>query len=57
VDGDARRARLRAGVISIPVGRGRHRVVLQVSDHQESRNMENVPRILPNTARLAVTVR
>jgi len=57
VDGDARRARLRAGVISIPVGRGRHRVLLQVSDHQESRNMENVPRILPNTARLAVTVR
>jgi subtilisin family serine protease len=57
VDGRERRASLRGGVISIRVGRGRHRVVLQVSDHQESRNMENVPRILPNTARLAVTVR
>ena len=57
VDGQARSASLRRGVISIQVGRGRHRVVLQVSDFQESRNMENVPRILPNTARLALTVR
>ncbi len=29
--------------------RGRHRLVLQVSDYQESRNMENVGPILPNT--------
>jgi subtilisin family serine protease len=46
------RARLVAGRIRIPLGglaRGRHTVTLQVSDHQESKNMENVPRILPNT--------
>lgn len=38
--------------ITVPVGRlssGRHRVVLQVSDHQEAKNMENALRVLPNT--------
>ena len=40
-----------------PLGLGRHRLVLQVSDYQETRNMENVPRILPNTARLSVRFR
>jgi hypothetical protein len=47
------RAAYAAGRIRIPVGslgRGRHTATLQVSDHQESKNMENVPRILPNTA-------
>ncbi len=29
--------------------RGRHPLLLQVSDYQESRNMENVGPILPNT--------
>jgi len=29
--------------------RGRHRLSLQASDYQETRNMENVPQILPNT--------
>jgi subtilisin family serine protease len=48
--------------IAIPVGRlspGRHRLVLQVSDHQEAKNMENAFRILPNTTRqeLSFTVR
>ena len=48
--------------ITIGVGRlssGRHRLVLQVSDHQEAKNMENAFRILPNTTRqeLAFTVR
>ncbi|MDQ4029996.1 MAG: S8 family serine peptidase [Actinomycetota bacterium] len=57
VDGVERRVSFRRGVITIRVGRGRHRVLLQVSDHQESRNMENVPRILPNTARLALSLR
>ena len=37
-----------AGAIAVAGG-----VVLLLSDHQESKNMENVPRILPNTARLA----
>jgi subtilisin family serine protease len=39
--------------------RGRHRFTLRVSDYQEPKNMENVPKILPNTARLhaAFTIR
>jgi hypothetical protein len=51
-------ASFRGGRIRIRVGslrRGRHRLLLQVSDHQESKNMENVPRILPNTTVLAVS--
>ena len=28
---------------------GRHRLVLQVSDYQEDKNSETVPRVLPNT--------
>ena len=42
---------------TIPVGRlsaGRHRLVVQVSDHQEAKNMENALRILPNTTTLNV---
>jgi len=53
IDGGVlREASYRAGRIRIPVGGlapGRHRLTLQVSDHQESKNMENVLRILPNT--------
>ena len=30
-------------------GPGRHRVVFTAADYQEMKNMENVPRILPNT--------
>jgi hypothetical protein len=44
--------------ILVPVGRlspGRHRVELQVSDHQEAKNMENALRILPNTRSLSAT--
>jgi hypothetical protein len=38
---------------------GRHRLLLRVSDYQETRNMENVARILPNTSTLEafVTIR
>ena len=35
-----------------PLRRGRHRLVFRASDHQETKNNENVPRILPNTRRL-----
>ena len=35
---------------------GKHRLRFQVSDYQESRNMENVPPILPNTRVLVATV-
>jgi hypothetical protein len=60
VDGSSRRAGYsrRRNRITIPVGRlspGRHRLVIQVSDHQESKNMENALRILPNTTRLERT--
>ncbi len=51
-------AKVAGDVISLPTGRlsrGRHRLVLQVSDYQESRNMENATAILPNTARLETT--
>ena len=34
---------------------GRHRLVLQVSDYEETRNMENVAAVLPNTRRLVAT--
>ena len=37
--------------------RGRHRFTLLVSDRQEPKNMENVPKILPNTARLHAAFR
>jgi subtilisin family serine protease len=62
VDGTARAARHAAGRIRIPTDglpAGRHRLSLQVSDYQETRNNENVPRILPNTRRLetAFTIR
>ena len=58
VDGKRRPAVYTRGRIAIEPGRiepGRHRLVLQVSDHQESRNTENVAAILPNTRRLSAT--
>jgi hypothetical protein len=36
------------------LARGRHRLQLLVSDYQELKNMENVRRILPNTAQLRI---
>jgi len=61
-DGGETRARYsaRRNQILIPIGPlqpGKHRLALQVSDYQESRNMENVARILPNTRRLSVSFR
>ena len=56
--GELRRAAFRNGRIRIPVGAlgpGRHRLLLQVSDRQEAKNMENSLRILPNTAQLAAS--
>jgi subtilisin family serine protease len=42
--------------ITIPAAPGRHKIVLTASDYQETKNMEDVPPILPNTSRLATTV-
>jgi subtilisin family serine protease len=58
VDGTGRSVQLRRGVVTVPTagfGPGRHRLRLQLSDYQESRNMENVGGILPNTRVLSVT--
>ena len=57
VDGYTRTARYDAAAQQITASlkglrRGRHRFTLLVSDYQEPKNMENVPKILPNTSRL-----
>jgi hypothetical protein len=47
------------GVVSVrtgSLGGGKHTIELFVSDYQEAKNMEDVPPILPNTARLTTTV-
>ena len=62
VDGRRRAAHYDAakGVVTASLrglARRRHRFTLIVSDYQETKNMENVRRILPNTARLSRTFR
>ena len=57
VDGKAVKTTFTAGTIHIPATSGRHALVLQVGDFQEAKNMEDVAKILPNTATLRVTVR
>lgn len=52
VDDRPRTARVTGSALTVPtigLGRGRHRLRVQISDYQETRNMENVGRILPNT--------
>jgi subtilisin family serine protease len=58
VDGQGRQFSLAKGLARIDAGHlapGRHRLVFQVSDYQETRNNENVAAILPNTRRLVAT--
>jgi hypothetical protein len=60
LDGDAVRATYRRGVISVAtrgLAPGRHTLSLRVSDYQESKNTENVTRILPNTRAITVAFR
>jgi len=62
VDGRVRSARYNPGRSEITASlkglrRGRHRFTLRVSDYQEPKNMENVPKILPNTSRLRAAFR
>jgi hypothetical protein len=55
VDGGSRRVTYGPGVATVDVSglaRGRHTLVLQVSDYQEAKNNENVLRVLPNTRRV-----
>jgi subtilisin family serine protease len=58
VDGATVAAQLRGNRVAIETSgltRRSHRLVLQVSDYQETRNNENVTRILPNTRVLRAT--
>ena len=58
VDGQPHPARYSAGRVRVPtagLARGRHALRLQISDYQETRNMENVGPILPNTRILRTT--
>ena len=59
VDGRTVSARFRAGVVVVrtrDLTVGTHRLRLQVSDYQETKNTENVARILPNTRILTTTI-
>ena len=58
VDGEQAHASFRGGVVSVPTGRlgsGTHRLRIRVSDYQETKNTENVARILPNTRTLTTS--
>ena len=58
VDGNERRGRLAGSTVRVPtasLAKGRHTLRFQVSDYQETRNMENVGPILPNTRILQTT--
>jgi subtilisin family serine protease len=60
IDGDRASASFRSGVVSLRtrgLTPGTHRVRLRVSDYQETKNTENVARILPNTRTLTATFR
>jgi hypothetical protein len=60
VDGKRRSATLRGGIVSVGtrgLAAGNHVLVLSVADFQETRNNENVGRILPNTRTLRVAFR
>ena len=52
VDGRSARATLRSGIVTVSTAGlavGEHRLRVELADYQETRNMENVARILPNT--------
>ena len=60
IDGDSVRATYRGDEIRVQTGgfgAGTHRLRLVVSDYQETKNNENVARILPNTRVLTTTFR
>jgi hypothetical protein len=57
VDGKVAAVTRLAGTLRIAARPGKHVLVLHVADYQETKNMEDVPPILPNTATLRATVR
>jgi subtilisin family serine protease len=56
LDGKTTSARYANGQIRVVATRGRHTVVVTVADYQETKNMEAVAPILPNTATFRATV-
>jgi hypothetical protein len=57
LDGKPTRTVWHANTIRIATSPGRHRLMLSVADYEETRNMEDVPPILPNTATLLTFLR
>jgi subtilisin family serine protease len=57
LDGKQVHATWRAGAFRVPTAAGRHTLVIEVGDYQETKNMEDVAKILPNTATLRVNAR
>ncbi|MGH3001866.1 MAG: S8 family serine peptidase [Gaiellaceae bacterium] len=57
LDGRHVAAPMTGAAIRIRASRGRHRLVVRAADYQETKNMEDVARILPNTATLRALVR
>ncbi len=57
LDGKSVKPAYGRGRIRFPAHKGTHRLVLSVADFQETKNMEDVARILPNTRTLRATVR
>ncbi|HEY3962541.1 MAG TPA: S8 family serine peptidase [Gaiellaceae bacterium] len=57
VDGTLVRGVWRSGIFSVTASPGRHKLAISVADYEETKNMEDVPPILPNTATLTATVR
>ena len=58
LDGSGTSAAFARGIVRVPtvgLAPGRHRLRLRVSDYQETKNTENVARILPNTRTLTTT--
>jgi len=60
IDGKSRKVTFRAQDMFVDtegISPGRHRLRFQISDYQETRNMENVGAVLPNTRRITPTFR
>jgi hypothetical protein len=57
LDGKKVRTRFANGVIRVAASKGRHALQLSVADYQETKNMEDVPPVLPNTRTVSLTVR
>jgi subtilisin family serine protease len=57
VDGRRANVRFTGGTFHITAAKGGHTLVFTVADYQEAKNMEDVARILPNTATFTTRVR